>query len=86
MNSFCLWSAYLRSNEAFLSLVSLFSMKVVVVGSLGPCVSNKDYYSSILCLGARQRTPSSVAFYGMPEKIWAARIFFVPVRTQELFY
>ena len=45
-------------------------------------MSNKDYYSAILCLGAKQRTtsPLSVAFYDMPGKVWAASIFFVPVR------
>ena len=51
------------------------------------CVSNKDYYSPILCLGAKERTPSSIAFYDMPGKpwkVWAASIFFVPVLAQEL--
>ena len=35
-------------------------------------MSNKDYYSPILCLGAKQRTPSpsSVGFHDMPGKIW----------------
>ena len=49
-------------------------------------MSNKDYYSPILCLGAKQRTPSpsSVAFYDMPGKVWAASIFFVPVLAREI--
>ena len=58
-------------------------MKVVVVGSLGPCVSNKDYYSPILCLGGKQRTLSSVAFYDTPAKVWSASIFFVPMLVRE---
>ena len=46
---------------------------------------HKDYYSPIHCLGAKQRTPSpsSVAFYDMPGKVWAASIFFVPVLARE---
>ena len=50
---------------------------VVVVGSLRTACSNEDYCSPILCLGAKQRTPSSVAFYDLPGKVWAASIFFV---------
>ena len=42
--------------------------------------SNEDYCSSILCLGAQQRTPSSssVAFYDVPRKDWAVCIFLYP--------
>ena len=59
-------------------------MVVVVVGSLRTACSNEDYCSPILCFGAKQRTPSpsSVAFYDMPGKDWAACIFFVPVHTR----
>ena len=45
-------------------------------------MSNKDYCSPILCLGAKQRTPSSVAFYDSPGKVWAVCIFLVPVHTR----
>ena len=57
---------------------------VVVVGSLRTACSIKDYCSPVLCLGAKQRTPSpsSVAFYDMPGKVWAVCIFFVPVHTR----
>ena len=46
-------------------------------------MSNKDYYSPILCHGAKQRTHSSVALYDVPEKVWAASIFFVSVLARE---
>ena len=57
---------------------------VVVVGSLRTAYSNEDYCSPVLCLGAKQRTPShsSVAFYDMPGKDWAVCVFFVPVHTR----
>ena len=58
---------------------------VVVVGSLRTACSIKDYCSPVLCLGAKQRTPSSVAFYDMPGKDWAVCIFFVPVLTRGFF-
>ena len=59
-------------------------MVVVVVGSLRTTCSNEDYCSPVLCLGAKQRTPSpsSVAFYDMPGKDWAVCIFFIPVHTR----
>ena len=52
---------------------------MVVVGSLRTACSIKDYCSPVLCLGAKQRTPSPslVAFYDTPGKVWAASIFFV---------
>ena len=56
---------------------------VVIVESLRTACSYKDYCSPILCLGAKQRTPSLVAFYDMPGKVWAAGIFFVSVLDRE---
>ena len=50
--------------------MQIIGMVVVVVGSLRSMCSIKDYCSPVLCLGAKQRTPSpsSVAFYDMPGK------------------
>ena len=64
-------------------IAALMRVVVVVVGSLRTACSNEDYCSPILCLGAKQRTPSpsSVAFYDMPGKVWAVCIFCVPVHT-----
>ena len=52
---------------------------VMVVESLKTVCSIIDYCSPVLCLGANQKTPSPslVAFYNTPEKVWAASIFFV---------
>ena len=54
------------------------------LGNLRTACSNEDYCSPILCLEAKQRTPSpsSVAFYDMPRKVWAVCIFFVSVHTR----
>src|SRR5271163_3134963 len=51
-----------------------------MVWSLRTVCSNKDYYSPVQCLGAKQRTapPSLVAFYDKPRELWAASRFFVP--------
>ena len=51
----------------------------MVVVSLRVTSSKDDYCSPILCLGTNQRTPSPslVAFYDSPGKVWAAGIFFV---------
>ena len=46
-------------------------------------MSIKDYYNSVPCLGVKQRTPSSVAVYEMPGKVWVAGIFFVPMLARE---
>ena len=45
-------------------------------------MSNKDY-SPILCLGAKQITPSLVTFYDTLGKVWVTSIFFVPVLARE---
>ena len=63
---------------------------VVVVGSLrtSSTSSIKDYCSPVFCLGAKQRTtnsPSLVAIYDTPGKIWASSIFFVPVLALETY-
>ena len=54
-------------------------VQVVVVCSLTIACSIKDYCTPVLCLGAKQTTPSPslVAFYDTPGKVWAASIFFV---------
>ena len=60
---------------------------VVVVGSLKTACSIKDYCSPVLCLGAKQKTPSPslVAFYDTPGKVWAASIFFVALPAGHIY-
>ena len=59
---------------------------MLIVGSLRTACSIKDYCSPVLCLGAKQRTPSPslVAFYTTPGKVWAVCMFFVPVPAEQI--
>jgi hypothetical protein len=54
----------------------------VLVVVIWTACSNEDYCSPILCLGVKQRTSSSVAFYDMPRKDSDVCIFIVPVHTR----
>ena len=64
-----------RLENVWSCLTQPFIKVVVVFVSLRTACSNKFYYSSVLCLGAKQSTasPFLVSFYETPEKFWAAR-------------